>query len=87
MLKLIGITDADTLHFYTDIESELNHQFNDTATVIIDCIIPISENSPKDNLSFEIYDLLGRKTKFKENSVLIYKYSNGEIRKIITQKK
>ena len=73
------------LHFYTDIESELNHQFNDTATVIIDCIIPISENSPEDNLSFEIYDLLGRKTKFKENSVLIYKYSNGEIRKIITQ--
>jgi hypothetical protein len=73
------------LHFYTDIESELNHQFNDTATVIIDCIIPISENSSKDNLSFEIYDLLGKKTKFKENSVLIYKYSNGEIRKIITQ--
>jgi hypothetical protein len=75
------------LHFYTDIQSELNHQFNDTATVIIDCIIPISENSQKNNLSFEIYDLLGRKTKFKDNTVLIYKYSNGEIRKIITQKK
>ena len=75
------------LHFYTDMLSELNHQFNDTTTVIIDCIIPISENSPEDNLSFEIYDLLGRKTKFKDNTVLIYKYSNGEIRKIITQKK
>ena len=75
------------LHFFTDIESELNHQFNDTATVMINCTSSISENSQKDNLRFEIYDLLGRKTKFKENSVLIYKYSNGEIRKIITQKK
>jgi len=110
------------LHFYTDIQSELNDQFNDTATVIINCIIPVTydcdglgncanpgdgngtyisiiacqeecvftsipENSTDDNLSFEIYDLLGRKTKFKDNSVLIYKYSNGEIRKIITKKK
>ena len=110
------------LHFYTDIQSELSHQFNDTATVIINCIIPVKydcdglgnctdpgngngtyisiiacqeecvstsipENSTEDNLSLEIYDLLGRKTRFKENSVLIYKYSNGEIRKIITKKK
>ena len=75
------------LNFYTDIQSELNDQFNDTATVIINCITPISENSTEDNLNFEIYDLLGRKTKFKENSVLIYKYSNGKIRKIITIKK
>jgi len=75
------------LHFYTDIQSELSHQFNDTATVIINCISSILESSTKNNLSFEIHDLLGRKTKFKENTVLIYKYSNGEIRKIITQKK
>ena len=75
------------LHFYTDIQSELSHQFNDTTTVIINCTSSILENSQKNNLSFEIYDLLGRKTKFKDNTVLIYKYSNGEIRKIITQKK
>jgi hypothetical protein len=75
------------LNFYTDIQSELNDQFNDTATVIINCTSSILENSTENNLSFEIYDLLGRKTKFKENSVLIYKYSNGEIRKIITQRK
>ena len=108
------------LHFYTDIQSELNHQFNDTATVIINCITPvtydcdglgnctdpgngngnynsiiscqaacaatsIAENRTDNNISFEIYDLLGKKTKFKKNTVLIYKYSNGEIRKIITQ--
>ena len=75
------------LKFYTDIQSELNDQLNDTATVMINCIIPISENSTEDNLSFEIYDLLGRKTKFKENRILIYNYENGEIRKIMTQKK
>jgi hypothetical protein len=75
------------LHFYTDIQSELNHQFNDTATIIINCTSSILENSIENNLSFEIYDLLGRKTKFKENTVLIYKYSNGKIRKIITQRK
>ena len=75
------------LQFFTDIESELEDQFNDTATVIISCISSISENSQKNNLSFEIYDLLGRKTKFIENSVLVYKYSNGEIKKIITIKK
>ena len=72
------------LSFYTDIESELNDQFNDTTTTIINCINPISENSTVNNLSFEIYDFLGRKTKYKENTALIYKYSNGEIRKIIT---
>jgi len=75
------------LHFYTDIQSELNHQFNDTTTLIINCTSSILENSTEDNLSFEIYDLLGRKTKFKKNTVLIYKYSNGEIKKIITKKK
>ena len=75
------------LNFYTDIQSERNDQFDDTATFIVNCISTISENSTEENLSFEIYDLLGRKTKFIENSVLIYKYSNGEIRKIITQKK
>ena len=75
------------LQFYSDIQSELSHQINDTTTVIISCTSSILENSTENNLSFEIYDLLGRKTKFKENSVLIYKYSNGEIRKIITQRK
>lgn len=75
------------LNFYTDIQSELNHQFNDTATVIINCTSSISEDSQKNKISFEIYDLLGRKTKFKDKTILIYKYSNGEIRKIITQKK
>jgi len=75
------------LNFYTDIQSELSDQFNDTSTVMINCINTITENSTKENLSFKIYDLLGRKTKFKENSIMIYKYSNGEMKKIIYNKK
>ena len=75
------------LNFFTDIQSELNDQFNDTATVIINCISAISENRTEDDLNFEIYDLLGRKTKYKENSILMYKYSNGIIRKRFTKKK
>ena len=75
------------LSFYTDIESELNDQYNDTATVIINCISNISENNSTQELNFEIYDLLGRKTNFKENSILLYKYINGKVKKINTQKK
>ena len=74
------------LHFYADIQSELNDQFNDTTSVMIDCIISISESNLNSNLSFEIYDLLGRETDWKENSILIYRYSNGETKKIITVK-
>ena len=74
------------LHFYTDIQSELGDQFNDTTSVMIDCIISISESNLNNNLSFEIYDLLGRETDWKENSILIYRYSNGETKKIITIK-
>lgn len=74
------------LHFYADIQSELGDQFNDTTSVMIDCIISISESNLNSNLSFEIYNLLGRETDWKENSILIYRYSNGETKKIITIK-
>jgi hypothetical protein len=77
----------DQLNFYTEIESELNDQFNDTATVMVNCISNVSENNSTQELNFEIYDLLGRKTKFKENSILLYKYMNGKVKKINTQKK
>ena len=75
------------LNFYTEIESELNDQFNNTTTEIINCINSATEIKTEKDLYFEIYDLLGRKTKFKENSILIYKYINGEVKKINTQKK
>ena len=75
------------LNFYTDIKSELNDQIIDTSTVIISCISSATEINTKRDLKFEIYDLLGRKTKFKENSILIYKYINGEVKKINSIKK
>ena len=75
------------LSLYTDIQSELSDQFNDTTTININCITSNLENIVSENLNFEIFDLHGRKTKFKENTILIYKYSNGIIRKIITTKK
>jgi len=74
------------LHFYTDIQSELSDQFNDTTSILISCVNSISENEKINNLDFEVYDLLGRKTDWKENTILIYKYSNGEVRKIFTTK-
>jgi len=75
------------LNFYTDIQSELSDQIYDTTTIMINCVNSLSENIEESNLRFEIYDLLGRKTKFKENSILLYKYSNGVIRKKITHKR
>ena len=74
------------LHFYTDIQSELGDQFNDTTTVMIYCTNSISEGIEGNNSNYEIYDILGRTTILKENRILIYKYSNGKIRKIITTK-
>lgn len=75
------------LNFYTDIQSELSDQLNDTATIMISCATSVSEDSlTESNLDFEIYDLLGRKTDWKGNALLIYKYSNGEVRKVITTK-
>ena len=83
----VNPNNSGPLNFYTYIESELNDQFNDITTVIINCVSGMSENNTERNLNFEIYDLLARKTKFKENTVLIYKYPDGEIRKIINLKK
>ncbi len=74
------------LNFYTNIQSEINDQFNDTSEVIINCINSITDDKIENISRFEIFDLLGRKTKFSYNSILLYKYSNGRIKKIITKK-
>ena len=74
------------LNFYSNIQSEINDQFNDTSLVIINCISSVTDYKIENSSKFEIFDLLGRKTKFRNNSILLYKYSNGKIRKIITKK-
>lgn len=78
---------AGPLHFYTDIESELNDQFYDTNTIIIFCTpTKISENQNKKKLE-EIYDLYGRKNKPRNNKILLYRFSDGTIEKKIIIKK
>jgi len=74
------------LHFYADIQSELGDQFNDTNTIIITCINSITEEMLQETSNYEIYDLLGRPTSWKANTILIYKYINGKTKKIITIK-
>ena len=74
------------LHFYADIQSELNDQFNDTNTIMISCINSLSEEILEENSNHEIYDLLGRPAIWKKNTILIYRYSNGETKKIMTVK-
>ena len=80
----VNASNNGSLHFYIDIQSKLNHQFNDTATLIINCASPISENSQKNNLCFEIYDLLGGG--IKDNTALIYKHSYEESEKLLLKK-
>ena len=74
------------LHFYTDIQSELGDQFNDTNTVIITCTSSISEEILSETNNYKIYDLSGKSSLFMENKILIYKYSNGLVKKTITIK-
>jgi len=74
------------LHFYADIQSELGDQFNDTNTIMITCTNSIAEEMLQETNNYEIYDLLGRPTCWKANTILIYKYINGKTKKIITIK-
>ena len=74
------------LHFYTDIQSELGDQFNDTHTTMITCTNSKSEETIEETSNYKIYDLLGRPTSWQANSILIYKYINGKTKKIITIK-
>jgi len=74
------------LNFYTDIQSELGDQFNDTNTIMITCTNSIAEEMLQETSNYEIYDLLGRPTFWKTNTILIYKYINGKTKKIIVIK-
>ena len=71
------------LNFYTDIQSELGDQFNDTNTMMITCTNSIAEEMLQETNNYKIYDLSGKPAIFKKNRVLIYKYSNGKAKKII----
>jgi hypothetical protein len=73
---------AGPLHFFADIESELNDQIYDADTVQIWCnstSIAEHENLKK---IIEVYDVFGRKTR-KTNQPLFYIYDDGTVEKKI----
>ena len=78
---------AGPLHFFTDIESELNDQFYDTSTIIILCNSTDIAESKSEKKLVEIYDIYGRKSKQIRNKVLFYHFSDGTIEKKLIIKK
>ena len=78
---------AGPLHFYTDIESELNDQFYDTSTIIILCNSTEIAESKSEKKLVEIYDIYGRKSKQIRNKILFYHFSDGTIEKKLIIKK
>ena len=69
------------LHFYVDIESELNDQFYDTASIIIFCnSTSVKEHHAPKTLEC-IYDIFGRKSNALQNNILFYHFSDGTIEK------
>ena len=78
---------AGPLHFYADVESELNDQFYDTDTIIIFCTSTgILENKEFRTLE-NVYNLLGGQSKIIQNKVLFYRFSDGTIEKKLIIKK
>ena len=74
------------LHFYADIQSELGDQFNGVNWIMISCTNSVTEEILQEKSNYEIYDLSGCPAVFKKNRVLVYKYSNGKTKKIISIK-
>ena len=75
--------NAGPLHFYSDIESELNDQIYqiDTAEIWCNTTETIDLANPKEILI--VYDILGKKTKLEKNTIQLIKFSNGRIKKHI----
>ena len=78
---------AGPLHFYTEIESELNDQYFKHDTLQVWCNSTSINDIQKDRTIIEIYDVLGKKTNDKKNKIVFIKFSDGSIEKRITQLK
>ena len=78
---------AGPLHFYANIESELNDQFYDTDTIIIFCNSTEILDLPQERALESVYDLFGRKSKVAQNNILLYYFSDGTIEKKLIIKK
>ena len=75
------------LHFFTDIESELNDQKYqaDTAEIWCNIMETFELINPKEISA--VYDILGKKTKLKTNNIQFIKLSDGRIKKSFLLKK
>ena len=79
--------NAGPLHFFTDINSELNDQIYTTDTVQIWCNTTgiIESVNPKEIIG--IFDILGRESQIKINTIQIVKFSDGTLEKRVFIKK
>ncbi|KRO70125.1 MAG: hypothetical protein ABR81_04135, partial [Cryomorphaceae bacterium BACL11 MAG-121128-bin16] len=79
--------NAGPLHFFTDINSELNDQLSATDTVQIWCNTTgiISPFNPKKINT--IFDILGRENQIQLNTIQIIKFSDGTTEKRVFIKK
>tara|TARA_B100001758_G_scaffold247879_1_gene268047 strand:+ start:26688 stop:27959 length:1272 start_codon:yes stop_codon:yes gene_type:complete len=80
----INPSNAGPLHFFVDIESELNDQIYDTDTVQIWCNTNSIIEQKEQKEIIETYDMLGKKVKIREkNKPFFYMYNDGTIQKKI----
>jgi hypothetical protein len=70
------------LHFFADIQSELNDQFNDIDTVQIWCNTSINEDTEVVKL-LKIVNILGEDSSERKNTLLLYIYDDGTVKKKI----
>jgi hypothetical protein len=75
--------NAGPLHFFIDINSELNDQIYTTDTVQIWCNTTEIIESTNSKEIIAIYDALGRKTQAKINTLQFIKFSDGTIERRI----
>jgi hypothetical protein len=78
----INPPDPGLLHFYAEVDSELNHQTQDSSSVQVWCITHI-DFLQFQNQTTKRFDMLGRGTKEKKNQPLFYILDDGTVKKKI----
>ncbi|MFZ9029423.1 MAG: hypothetical protein ACO2Z9_10440 [Crocinitomicaceae bacterium] len=90
-LTIAQLNPADSIiiSFYNGPQASCGNGLNVCRILMLDGlwlsytdVIGVEELAPKEKKVVAIYDLLGRKTTFKSNTVLIYQYSDGTSEKV-----
>ena len=79
--------NAGPLHFFGDIDSELNDQVYTSDTVQIWCNTMGLNNFTEEKQITHLYNVLGKNTEPDRNSVRIIRFSDGSVKKYILLKK